>query len=350
MSAVLYGFGALAVMAGAATIGFGIPIKEFGIGNTMILAGTTVFSAGLVMVGLAAAVAQLRHLADVFASRSPDREPRPLDAIERTGLVPAGLGLRADQAADPGPDHGADRAPNRIPFPPKPKARTESLAQVPSVQVPVLEPIPPPMLARQTADDRPAADAPPSLQNPVITHRADSSVAATDGDEPHRPPATSAELSGVAAVAPPPSPPPGPGIDAAPADTGAERDDADAAFIRPPQPNYFDTVWPADNRPSQNKLNGDASQRPAALGLAAPEPPSSPMVQAVQAVQAVQDSPPASQADLPQREAPTVLKSGVVDGMAYTLYVDGSIEAELPNGTLYFASINELREHLEKNA
>ena len=29
--------------------------------------------------------------------------------------------------------------------------------------------------------------------------------------------------------------------------------------------------------------------------------------------------------------------------MGYTLYVDGSIEAELPQGTLRFASINELR-------
>ena len=45
-----------------------------------------------------------------------------------------------------------------------------------------------------------------------------------------------------------------------------------------------------------------------------------------------------------------ILKSGVVDGMGYTLYVDGSIEAELPQGTLRFASINELRSHLEKNA
>ena len=44
-----------------------------------------------------------------------------------------------------------------------------------------------------------------------------------------------------------------------------------------------------------------------------------------------------------------ILKSGVVDGMGYTLYVDGSIEAELPQGTLRFASINELRQHLEQN-
>ena len=49
-------------------------------------------------------------------------------------------------------------------------------------------------------------------------------------------------------------------------------------------------------------------------------------------------------------EPVAILKSGVVDGMAYTLYVDGSIEAELPQGTLRFASINELRDHLAKNS
>jgi hypothetical protein len=44
----------------------------------------------------------------------------------------------------------------------------------------------------------------------------------------------------------------------------------------------------------------------------------------------------------------SILKSGVVDGMAYTLYSDGSIEAQLPSGTLRFASLSELREHLER--
>ena len=51
-----------------------------------------------------------------------------------------------------------------------------------------------------------------------------------------------------------------------------------------------------------------------------------------------------------ERRTVAILKSGVVDGMAYTLYVDGSIEAELPQGTLRFASINDLREHLEKTS
>jgi hypothetical protein len=41
-----------------------------------------------------------------------------------------------------------------------------------------------------------------------------------------------------------------------------------------------------------------------------------------------------------------IYKSGVIDGMAYTLYVDGSIEAELPQGRIRFASVEELQKYL----
>ena len=42
----------------------------------------------------------------------------------------------------------------------------------------------------------------------------------------------------------------------------------------------------------------------------------------------------------------TVVRSGVIGGMAYTLYADGSIEAELPIGTVRFGSIAELQNHV----
>jgi hypothetical protein len=48
--------------------------------------------------------------------------------------------------------------------------------------------------------------------------------------------------------------------------------------------------------------------------------------------------------------AVTVLKSGVVDGMAYSLYSDGSIEAQMPEGMMRFASIEELRAHLDQRS
>jgi len=90
-----------------------------------------------------------------------------------------------------------------------------------------------------------------------------------------------------------------------------------------PHTTSFDAVWPPESRASR------AAQE------TKPEP---------------QPEPP--QADVVREEPgePAILKSGVVDGMGYTLYVDGSIEAELPQGTLRFASINELREHLAKNS
>ncbi len=41
-----------------------------------------------------------------------------------------------------------------------------------------------------------------------------------------------------------------------------------------------------------------------------------------------------------------IVRSGIISGMAYTLYKDGSIEAELPIGTVRFASIQELQNHV----
>jgi hypothetical protein len=64
--------------------------------------------------------------------------------------------------------------------------------------------------------------------------------------------------------------------------------------------------------------------------------------------------PPAAEGSVPpptpREPAPqvTVLKSGVVDGMAYSLYSDGSIEAQMPEGMMRFASIDELRAHLDQ--
>ncbi len=62
------------------------------------------------------------------------------------------------------------------------------------------------------------------------------------------------------------------------------------------------------------------------------------------------DVPAKEQRSEDQAAGVAILKSGVVDGMAYTLYADGSIEAQLPEGTVRFASIDELRDHLEKHS
>ena len=61
--------------------------------------------------------------------------------------------------------------------------------------------------------------------------------------------------------------------------------------------------------------------------------------------------PPPIRPPLPPKPGPngaatTVYRSGVIDGMAYSLFMDGSIEAELPTGRVRFATIDELQQYL----
>jgi hypothetical protein len=44
-----------------------------------------------------------------------------------------------------------------------------------------------------------------------------------------------------------------------------------------------------------------------------------------------------------------ILKSGVIEARPYTLYADGSIVVDLPQGQMKFASAEALRLHIEKN-
>jgi hypothetical protein len=102
------------------------------------------------------------------------------------------------------------------------------------------------------------------------------------------------------------------------------------ASERPAGPS-FDALWPKGQRPLQ-------------VAVAPAEEPETSFKPAAATVQTL--APDAEGAPEPV----SVLKSGIVDGMAYTLYSDGSIEAQLPQGMLRFGSITELRNHIEQSA
>jgi len=116
---------------------------------------------------------------------------------------------------------------------------------------------------------------------------------------------------------------------------------------RPKGPS-FDSLWPKGPRP----------QSPTAPAAPQPVPAPTAVVPTAE-VPANKESSNATIAETAvapvvttPTEAPhpvSVLKSGVVDGMAYTLFSDGSIEAALPQGTLRFGSISELRQHIEQS-
>lgn len=97
------------------------------------------------------------------------------------------------------------------------------------------------------------------------------------------------------------------------------------------RPPSFDDAWPPSPR-------GRADEPP-------PRTRTPPSFDAPNPAAGANRLQPARNADQPPV---TVLKSGIVDGMAYSLYSDGSIEAQMPEGMMRFASIDELRSHLDQ--
>ncbi|MGH6738766.1 MAG: DUF308 domain-containing protein, partial [Bradyrhizobium sp.] len=113
-----------------------------------------------------------------------------------------------------------------------------------------------------------------------------------------------------------------------------------------PKTSMFESLWPKGTRSGRDGQTAIAQ---------IPAPPPAEPEQRAEPSPVVQPPPipqqPASTPTLTPTATPvSILKSGVVDGMAYTLYSDGSIEAQLAKGTLRFGSITELRNHIEHNS
>jgi hypothetical protein len=253
---------------GIALVGFGIPIYEFGTGNTLIGAGIASLVGGFILLGLWAAVVELdrvRTLLDprtVSAGPGQARERRP--AISRAALAGQEADLQRRAAGEEFDQHETHEAANS-------------------------------RAGRAAAErfDRPAwfsREGPQDEQGETAGAEYEAEEESTAG------PKEKAESWDVFA----PNRPSGP---------ARERS--------------FEAIWP-----SETEARDEAP--------ATPEPPRRPS----EAREAGRST---------RQEAPTILKSGVINGMAYTLYTDGSIEAELPQGTLRFGSLEELRDYLADN-
>src|SRR4051812_40499453 len=97
MSVLLYVVGALAAAAGAAAIGFGIPVKEFSFGNTLILGGAVALVGGLILIALAAAVSQLQRIGEMLGARPLARNGR-LDTA--SGRIPFPTRSKSEPSRD----------------------------------------------------------------------------------------------------------------------------------------------------------------------------------------------------------------------------------------------------------
>jgi hypothetical protein len=289
MAVLLFGVGTFALVAGLVMVGFGIPINEFSFGNTLISAGTTAAVGGLIIIALGVAVGQLRRIAEgLVAGDMPARYPQPMDLVEATGAASPTAGI-----------------PDRVPFPPRPKSETPLARPLPGVPA-------------NASDDGYDQFAAPTLPNPEEGPLAVEDEISLSPLQPSGGSIPKTDVRGLAGRGQQP---------------GWKPSSASTSPVGSPprslQPAKFDAMWPAEAKPPKSHVADDAKQS------------SAPAI------------PPVSrraEAEPQKPRAVAILKSGVVDGMGYTLYVDGSIEAELPQGKLRFASINELRSHLEKNS
>jgi hypothetical protein len=292
MMVVMLAAGVACLLAGLLAIGFGIPVKEFSFGNTLILAGAVATCTGLVILGLWVVVRELKNIAQRLGGGVPSDwagTAQPTAPLPRH-QAPEGGGFlfSRDQPAAEGAD-GAESDPS-APW------RDEAAARSGRSDVP-----PPPLPA-----DAPGAKARRNLMFSSSSRRERERAQARSGD-------VSANEPGPAPAAPPPAP-----------------------EISEPPPATFDDAWPKSER---SRSADAAGQR---RGGRAP----STFSEATSGAAGPDRQPPAARNE--DQPPVTVLKSGVVDGMAYSLYSDGSIEAQMPEGMMRFASIDELRSHLDQ--
>src|SRR6266550_3370726 len=262
------------LLAGVLTIGFGIPVKEFSFGNTLILTGTVAACTGIIMLGLWMVVRELKNIV---------RRLGPGAATEDEGLS-----FSPDRPAAENASNAEPSAPSPPPWHEDAGSRDRVRGDVPSAPEPVE-----------------AASAAKQRRNLLFSSSSrrerERAQARTDPSAPD--------------ARPPPAAPP-----------GSDSTEGPRAM--------FEDAWPKSER------SRTADALPRRSGRA----PSTLTEASADAAGAERQAPAAKEEPPPV----TVLKSGVVDGMAYSLYSDGSIEAQMPEGMMRFASIDELRAHLDQ--
>ena len=277
------------LLAGLVAIGSGIPINEFGFGNTLIVSGTVAACTGMLLLGLWTAVRELKNIARRLGPATEALAEQPVQA------APA-LATPRQQAAEAALPENAGSAEAATP-PPAP-------SQPWHAEAPPRDRVQNGGAATTAAADAGAAAKPRRNLLFSSTSRKERERAEARTTDP-----SSGDAHPELSTAPP----------------AAE-----------PRPASFDDAWP---RPERSRGVDVAPPRrtvrnPSTFSEDSP------------ASGGVDRSPPPVRNDDPAQV--TVLKSGVVDGMAYSLYSDGSIEAQMPEGMMRFASIDELRAHLDQ--
>jgi hypothetical protein len=282
------------LLAGLLGIVIGVPVKEFSFGNTLILAGVVSACTGMITLGLCVVV---RELKDIAGRLGPDAAAAPRAAFPTPSA--AGVGPRDQPAENGGFLFSRDQAGAANPDDPEPAAPVSASR--------------PPWHEETTARDRARNEAPAAAETSLAARqRRNLLFSSTSRKDRER-----AEMRIVDPTVADPHPAP------AAAAPSKSSEVPSATFEDAwPQPERARSVDAPSQRRSGRTPSTFAETAPGESGTTAARSEDQPGVM--------------------------VIKSGIVDGMAYSLYSDGSIEAQMPEGMMRFASIDELRAHLDQ--
>jgi hypothetical protein len=287
------------LLAGLVTVGLGIEL-DLSFGNTLILAGAIVACTGMITLALWTVVRELKNIAlqpgtglatpsrAETSQRSAAASPAPRDPAPESDGFPFGR----DQPGELSPGHNESTEPSALsPAPWQDEAAT------------------------RTRNDPPPV---PPTAAPVVKPRRNLLFSSSSRKERERAEVRTPDPSADDLRIPPPAAPP------------------PLKSSEAPPPVTFDDAWPQSER--ARTADAPLPRRGSRIPSTFTEPSAG-------ATGADRYSPAGRNEEHPPV---TVLKSGVVDGMAYSLYSDGSIEAQMPEGMMRFASIDELRAHLDQ--
>ncbi len=345
----LVALGGFTLLIGLLTIVFGSVIFVSTIGNALIATGAIGFTGGALIIAVAFVLKELEQLRLLIqAGATLASRAEPAAHADVSDIAEAAMLAVSQAVAEP---TFAPRAPT-----PEPR-----------LSRPAPEPAPTPAPEPEPAPEPVAAPPPPPVEAPAPRPRG---LSFADRLRPAAKPPT-------APAAPAPAAPPPRAEDRAEDEVpvverrGRILSRSAEGEVAPPVPrprsllDRMSLSRPAAERPAPERIAPEiSSPEPRAPEhqepeVHTPEPPApepvaepyAPEPAPAAPIQTEQDEPtPRPYGAPPPRPAPEpmVLKSGIVGGMAYTLYSDGSIQAELPDGVVRFASLVELREHVSR--
>ena len=362
---VVLALGAVLAAGGLVSIWQGSDIIQIERGWTEVIAGTVALAGGVVTLALYAVIAELELMASANLARKPPAEaespsaPAPLEAGEPQHLPEADLPQTAAAEAAPSPEPEIPPTPPAAPEPASGMAaargfrfrRPSRQEETPSAEaeLPASPAVPAPP-RRVAWPLRPAAPVPPPVVSPEQPDSLAPHVEALD-------------------VAPPVSLTPEPAVTEAAAEPEPATHETPAAEPALPEPVAQAPLEPepaAPERPRNAESSHDWLERalageeetatdPAFAWLRAPAPPPAepaPQAEPMPVASAAPEPEPEPEAAPEPGEAPEPAVVGRYSsgGADYTLYADGSIEAQTGQGNFRFASMADLRAHIEAHS